>query len=420
MKKYDIVIGLFLLHALLFSCAKDEEEDFVPNNKLPVEQAYSTGLPVLTVNTSGRAVTSKEDWIRDSQLELVIPGGEKVLQTTTSIRGRGNVTWKRYPKKPYNLKLSERTGMLGMKAAKRWVLLANWADRTLLRNDVTFEMARRTSLEWTPRGEPIELILNGTYMGAYYLCEKVQADTARLRLTEEEALPQATDYLMEMDAYYDEEHKFRSAVYDLPYEFRFPDDDKLSDEQFAYMKQYIRQTEETLYSDEHLMAGRYEDWIDAQSFVDWWIVNELVYNKETGKPRSVYVYKRHGERLKAGPVWDFDFKTFTPQKSIYVAKEFPYLQRLFLNPQFQRLAIKRWQELRPLMETIPEYIDSRAALLERSQAQNILLWPISKSANGDEKLEYAEAIERMKSSILLRMNVIDEFLESFKVQTKKQ
>lgn len=416
MRKWRIVIGLLLLHAFLFSCSqsRDEEEtDFVPSRKLPVEQAYTTGLPVLIVNTNGTPVTSKEKWINDAQLELVMPSGETVLQTTTSIRGRGNITWKLYPKKPYNLKLNERTSLLGMNAAKRWVLLANWADRTLLRNDVAFEIARRTSLEWTPQGEPIELILNDTYMGSYYLCEKVQADPARLSLTEEKASPPESDYLMEIDAYYDEENKFKSAVYELPYEFRFPDDDKLSDEQFDYMREYIRQTEEALASDECLMEGEYEKWIDTQSFVDWWIVNELVYNKETGKPRSVYVYKRHGERLKAGPVWDFDFKTFTPQDTIFVAKQFPYLRRMFLNPAFRQLAKERWAELCPLMESIPEYIDSRASLLGRSQEQNNLMWLINKTANGDEKLDYASAIERMKASLQLRMTVIDRFLDSF-------
>lgn len=409
MKELYKVIGVLLLHAGFFSCTQSDE-DIIPDNQLPVEQAYTTGLPVLVVNTSGTPITSKEEWVRNAQLSLFMPNGEEVVHVTTSIRGRGNVTWKRYPKKPFSLKLQDRVGLLDMKPCKRWVLLANWGDRTLLRNDVTFEIARRTSLEWTPKGAPIELILNSTYMGAYYLCEKVQADTSRLCLTEEETLPSESDYLMELDAYFDEKNKFHSLVCNLPYEFQFPDDEKLSNEQFTYMEQYVMQMEQALFSDERLMAGEYEEWIDPLSFVDWWIVNELVYNKEAGKPRSVYVFKRHGEKLKAGPVWDFDFKTFTPQGDIYVAKQFPYLQRMFRNPKFCQLAKKRWDELRPLMKDIPEYINQQASFLERSQAQNIQLWPINKRSNGDEQLNYSEAIKRMKSSFMLRMAVIDEFL----------
>ena len=411
-KHYQTITGLCLLHAVLLSCSQSEYEDFLPNNPLPVETAYTTGLHVLTIATHGRPVVSKKEWIRDAQLEFATPEGKTTLQVLTDIKGRGNATWKRYPKKPYSLKLNEKISLLGMKPAKRWVLLANWADRTLLRNDVTFEIARRTSLEWTPRGEPVELILNGTYLGAYYLCEKVQADSARLVLTVDDGMPSESDYLMEVDAYFDEENKFHSAVYQLPYEFRFPDDNKLSSEQFAYFEGYIRQMEESIFSDKRLQAGEYTEWLDPLSFIEWWIVNELVYNKETGTPRSVYVYKRHGERLKAGPVWDYDFKTFTPNHNIFVADQFPYMKRLFLHYEFCQMAKKRWAELRPQLENIPEYIDKRALQLERSQAMNIQLWTITKRSNGDELLNYAEAITKMKDSFLLRMTVIDQFLES--------
>lgn len=399
----------------IVACGNDDDDGQVPAAILPVEMAFKTGLPVIVINTPDScAIESKEDWVEEAKLWYYSSDGQEQLQVTTSIRGRGNVTWNRYPKKPYSLKLSKKTGLAGMKPAKRWVLLANWADRTLLRNDVAFECSRRTSLGWTPHGVFGELVLNGTYLGSYYLCEKIQTGEARLDIGSEDVNTGGdVGFLMEIDDHYDETNKFRSAVYNLPYQFREPDDDILTEQQFQYMEQYIRNVELSLSDNNLLMGGDYERWIDPQSFADWWIVNELCYNKETGKPRSIYVHKPCGERMRMGPVWDFDFRTFTLFDDIYVATHFPYLRRLFKSPRFQLLAKQRWAELRPIMLSLPDYIDMMADMLYVSAEQNIRIWPISSKGNLDESLSYDDAIERMKQSILLRITVIDNYLSQF-------
>ena len=254
------------------SCNTDEEEN--NGEMLPVEMAFTTGLPVMLITTPDScSITSKTDWIKKAQIIIVGPYKTELLRTEADIKGRGNVTWRLYPKKPYSLKTNSRISILGMKAAKRWVLLANWADRTLLRNDVAFECARHTSLEWTPSGTFVELVLNGEYQGTYYLCEKIQIDTCRLNIDTNDA------YLMEIDDHYDEVNKFKSGLFHLPYQFREPDDDELTEEQFTYMEHYVEGLEKSLANEDMLMNGEFENWIDPQSFVDWWIVNELCYNR---------------------------------------------------------------------------------------------------------------------------------------------
>lgn len=417
-RSFWFLVACCVAVALVSSCndANDEDDDRQSPVVLPQEAAFYTGLPVLIIETpDSQPVNSKTEWVANARMTLLSATGEQRM--TASIRGRGNVTWKRYPKKPYSLKLSKKAELLGMKAAKRWVLLANWADRTLLRNDVAFEMARRTLLEWTPHGEPVELVLNGVYRGSYYLCEKIQIHSSRLDIPELDEADDADSitgsFLMELDEYFDEVNKFRSAVYALPYEFRNPDAETLTSSQFAYMEQYVKGLELSLADDHALQRGDYKAWLDPLTFVDWWVVNELCYNKETGKPRSVYVYKPRGKTMKAGPVWDYDFSTFTLHEDVYVAKNFPYLRCLFRSPDFQQLAKQRWTELRPVMEGMSDYIDQRASLIRLSAAQNTLLWPITSKGNGDEQLTFDEAVERMKSSLTLRMAVIDRFLAKF-------
>ena len=96
-----------------------------------------------------------------------------------SVRGRGNTTWT-WPKKPYLVKLDSKASVFGLPAHKRWILLANFMDRTMMRNLVSMKVASLTSLAWTPSCRPVELVLNGSHMGNYLLIEQVRVDKNRV------------------------------------------------------------------------------------------------------------------------------------------------------------------------------------------------------------------------------------------------
>lgn len=176
-----------------------------------VEVRYS-GLPVVFVETPDRSeIPSKfEDWLSDTRIKVYNPDWSVDLDMTTGIRGRGNSTWA-YPKKPYALKLDSKSKVLGMREHKRWVLLANWMDRTLLRNAVSFRLSEMTALDYTPRGQFVELILNGEHMGNYYLCEHIKVDENRVNIDELDSSETDGGYLMELDIYYDEINSCRST-----------------------------------------------------------------------------------------------------------------------------------------------------------------------------------------------------------------
>lgn len=132
----------------------------------------NTGLPIVVINTPNRKMipSKHEDWMENTQLTIYNPDLTIDYQESISIRGRGNSTWN-FPKKPYALKLDEKASILGMPKHKRWVLLANWLDRTMMRNSAAFYISEQTDLAWTPRGEFVEVVLNGRHKGNYYLCE---------------------------------------------------------------------------------------------------------------------------------------------------------------------------------------------------------------------------------------------------------
>ena len=365
-----------------------------------VNVTYS-GLPVLFIETPGGAeVPDKHsDWLGGTKLVLYNADWTVDYEGTTGMRGRGNSTW-HYPKKPYAFKLDSKAEILGMPKHKRWVLLANWMDRTLLRNRISFAVAMKTGLAWTPHGEFVEVILNGEFLGNYYLCEHIKIDKNRVNIDELEDDVVDSGYMFELDTYFDEDFKFRSQYYSMPYMFKDPDE--VNDAQFAFMQDYVNNMEASLYSNSRFAAREYTEYLDVDSFIDWWLVHEITGNSEPKHPKSSYMHRNTGGKLTMGPVWDFDWETFKPHQ-YYQIKDKMYYGRLFQDAQFKQRVKERWNDLEAGFREIPAYIESEAARIKSSESMNHEMWPITPEGgqglvNGDEKLTFDEAVQRMKKA----------------------
>ncbi len=370
-----------------------------------------SGLPVLIINTpNNKTIPSKfEDWLAGTELKLYNPDWSESYVGTTSIRGRGNSTWT-YPKKPYALKLDSKAKILGMPAHKRWVLLANWMDRTILRNRVAFEVAMKTGLAWTPRGEFVDVILNGKHIGNYYLCEQIKVDKNRVNINELEDDVVDGGYIFELDTYFDEVNKFKSTYFNLPYMFKDPDE--VNSAQFDFIKNYVNTFEESLKDNSKFQNREYINYIDETSFIDWWLVHELTGNSEPGHPKSSYMHKDKGGKLIMGPVWDFDWATFVPH-SYFIDIDNIYYGRLFQDPQFKAKAKQRWNELKPKFKTIPDFITVEADRIKCSEKMNHELWPINVTVNQDVYLSFKDAVNRMKSAYNQKLVWMDNTINAW-------
>lgn len=390
------------------------------------EDTAITGLPVVFLNTScTQDEIVKEIWEEGGRIAILNPvTWELEYSGGTSVKGRGNTTWKECPKKPYSLKLDSKGSLLGMAKHKRWCLLANYLDRTLLRNAVAFEIAKCTSLEWTPSGQFVELVFNGVHRGNYFLCEQIKVDKNRVNITELD--PEATEgdaitggYIMELDTYYDEVNKFKSAYYNLPYMFKDPDE--VNPAQFAYLEDYINKMESRLKDDTFFNAGEYKEYLDLKSFADYWIVCELTRNREVNHPKSTYMSKDLLGKIKAGPVWDFDWETFTPfsKLSNYEINGI-YYSRLMQDPEFKAMVKERWNAMKPQLLTIPDKIEALSKEIEVSEAVNWSMWSITKNSswnwrniNGDIWKTFPDAVSKMENAYTAKLNWMDNLISSF-------
>lgn len=379
----------------------------------------NTGLPTVVITTPNNAAIppKTEDWLPSTTMTIYNADGSIDFDGITNIRGRGNTTWS-YPKKPYALKLDSKAKILGMPKHKRWVLLANWMDRTMMRNHIAFKTAMTTGLDWTPRGEFVEVILNGKHVGNYYLCEQIKVDSNRVNINEMESTDTEGDaitggYLMELDTYFDEVNKFKSAVKQLPYMFKEPDEDVLNTQQMTFMSSYINTLESALYDDTEFASRKYADYIDIDSFIDWWLTYELTGNWEPNHPKSCYMHKDKLGKLKAGPVWDFDFWTFVCGDSFMIQSAL-YYDRLFQDPQFKSRAKERWNSFKEAFLTIPTFIASEAERLAASAELNIALWPLDgETTNNDEHLSFEDATAKMKSWYQHRIEWMDSQISAW-------
>lgn len=166
-------------------------------------------LPVLHINTEGGApILTKTDyvagsyWLDPNGNEGIAAFGTEAAPLPLQIRGRGNYTWTGFDKKPYRLKLDKKQALMGMSKSKHWGLLAHADDnKGFLRNTVGFQLSRLIGLPWTPGDAPVEVMLNGEYIGLYFLTETVRVDKTRVNIYNyDSAIEDAEDALAEAKA----------------------------------------------------------------------------------------------------------------------------------------------------------------------------------------------------------------------------
>jgi spore coat protein CotH len=347
-----------------------------------------SGLPVFYLTTSA-PVVSKDDYVTGN-LTIDIndsPYPQTVTNIDLQIKGRGNSTWD-MPKKPYRLKFNKKAEMLGFPASKNWVLLANYADKTLMRNSIGFEMGKQFGADFTPSGRFVEVVMNGDYIGNYLLTQQVEVDPNRVNITDISSTDISGDavtggYLLELDQRLGEVNYFYTT-HGLPINLNTPDTP--TPEQLAYIKQYIQDTENAIFADNFAdPVNGYAKYINVDSFIDWYLVKEIMKDNDGQDFSSIYYYKDRNGKLGMGPVWDFDLAAGNTDYSDcknpsgWWIMNSVWFSRLFQDPAFKQKVKAKWNDIKvSKLPGILTFIDKTAEQLELSQGYNFQRWDILK------------------------------------------
>jgi CotH protein. len=381
------------------------------------------------INTENAASVSSKDNYLNCSIEIQSETKQWNYSGKGSIRGRGNSSWLWYPKKPYRIKLNEESGILGLKSDKDWVLLADYRDPTHLMSTFALTVGKGFGLRYTNHVRYVEVTLNGDYIGMYILTEQVEQGKNRV------AIDSTDGALISLDADDGPElspsstDNFWSSVYRVPVCVKSPE--LTGSTQLSTIKNTFAQLETAIKNGNYdVVSGQ----LDIQSFIDFMIIQELVYNVEVDAPRSMYMFKDKGGRWTMGPLWDFDagfdfdwstmytgHNYFTSYKELVLGTDpvnhtggyyVPaFFTDLFRNKQFVSEYKARWIAIKDkIMSEYWPIAQQYADRFAEAQSRDAARWPIDKN----NKVE----ILKMKQWLTNRVGYLSTVIANYPVGTK--
>ena len=381
-----------------------------------------TNLPTVSIHI----VNNEEPYDKEHELRAMVSfvsdNGAKLLQDSALVRLRGNASMG-FPKKPYRIKFDKKYNVLNSPAkAKKWTLINNYGDKTLMRNQLAFELSRRFGMPYTPFCTYVDVVVNGEYKGSYQLCDQIEVAKGRVdidKMKPEDISGEALTggYLVEADAYaYNETNMFYSDK-GTGVTIKSPDEDDITDEQHEYIR--------NAYSN---MENNWRKTLDLHTFLRHFLVGEMSGNTDTYW--SVYFYKRRAnDTIFCGPVWDFDlafendWRTYPINSNknwIYSSKGSTtgYMKELVsqvLNSnEGKKELLAAWANAREhgfTEDKFVAYIDEQAAELDESQRLNFIRWPILSTTVHENPIargSYEAEVENVKKYVTDRIAWIDK------------
>lgn len=326
---------------------------------------------------------------------------EDLVCDVETIHGRGNSTWD-CDKKPYTMKLAEKEDLFGMGSAKKWVLLANYYDKSLMRSKLAYDLAGEMGMEYAVQSVFVDVVMNNRYAGSYQLAEKIEVKKNRVDINDLDDFSGATDeaainggYLLELypaERVVEENEKvyFWSYEWNKGVVIESPSlEENFNEAQYNYIMEYYHDFEEAVYSSDFCTEDgvRYTDLVDIDSFVDFYVVQELFKNNDA-LYASTFLYKDIDEKLCIGPIWDMDLTagtyacnyTESPQ-GFFINGQY-FFGQLVRDPEFVRKVIERYYEIHDYIVSMYEpekegglsKIRQYEQLLDDSQQMNFDKW----------------------------------------------
>jgi hypothetical protein len=378
-----------------------------------------TNLPLIIINTeNGLEPKTKTTYINS---QIIIINDNKINNQTASIKLRGQST-SLFPKKPYKIKFDKKQEILGLSGKyKNWVLLANYLDKALIRNLLAFKISKIIGLEFTPRCEPVDLIMNGNFRGNYLICDQIEVKKGRVDIEEITEDDETGGYLIEIDARADYEEKYFRTDKGILIEIKYPDSNDITQAQEQYIKHFMNILEKNAYN------GNLT-YIDLDSFYKYFLMQEFCADIDIVLS-SFYLTKRKGDdKLYFGPVWDYD-RAFdndnrlipTNQKSIFVlyygdssGTTRQFIINILETQNIMSNINKTWtilQENGLDSETLKSFIEVKKDLLYESGNLNNLRWYGSKIGNG--KKDYFDYVDIVINYIEQRFDILSIIINNY-------
>lgn len=405
---------------------------FVASGASAQSYPQKSNLPTLYIDTENhQSITSKETYLK-ATLRYVDTNGETYYDAL-GIRGRGNSTWG-LAKKPYRIKFDKKQEFLGPDhaKAKSWTLLANYADKSLMRNALAACLGKFAGQPFTAAAQFVDLVLNGNYVGNYQISDQVEVRPKRVDIVEQED-PMTDDsnitggYLLEVDGFADGEPCWFRTSRGVKITVKSPDDEIIDQRQVNYIRNYIQNFENVLFSADFTNPETgYRRFVDENTLVSWYVASEMTANPDAFW--STYIYKNQDDpKIYWGPLWDYDIAFNNCQRQGDMTKRMVlkdgfgadltgvWVRRMWEDPWFVNAVNEKWKSMTSdgLQDHLLKFIDDKEAELKASQALDGKIWPIYKRVYDEYKIfySYSATVDFLRKFVRERISYLTETFE---------
>lgn len=405
--------------------------------------AFVSGLPVLMLDTGSSQITKENPvWARMGVFDRggvndIQGNPDEILNCTVKLRGASS--YSKFDKSQFRIKFYEKKNgkslnypLCGMGANSEWVLNGPFLDKTLIRNSLVYDTARKC-MEWAPDSRFVEVFIDGKYQGVYLAVEPVTNGESRLRLSTFGLVSGQTSFILKRDRVGTEDTVIQTwgtvngkTINELS--ISYPTEKNITDRQAAWITDEVSAFEKRLYSEEFERgAFPYEDCIDVDNFADYFILNQAVLNHDAGV-LSTYVYQELGGKMMMA-VWDYNnafdnYQWFAMEYDEFYMMEAPWFDRLLRDRAFVDRICQRYRELRQdilSLDTLYGMIDGKRELLGDAVKRNYKVWGyvfqssllVGQDQDGEERdiESYEDAVAKLKESIKRRLEFLDGHME---------
>ncbi len=367
----------------------------------------ATNLPLMVIKTENSKEPDSTETYINCNVKIINSSDSSILDQDAEIRVRGHSTAS-LAKKPWKIKFKKKQIVLDIDSKngyKSWAVLANHYDESLIRNDLAFEISRNIGLPFTPRCRFLDVIMNGSFRGNYYICDQVEIKKGRvdIKIANDEKDPDITGgYLIEIDGRAGEEEKYFFTEKGLIGEIKDPDSDDITKEEENYIKLYLNKVEKQVY------LGNLQ-YLDLPTFYRYFIMQEFCGDIDTTLS-SFHLTKRRGDdKLYFGPVWDYDL-SFDSDDRLIPTNQKPlftfyygasagtcrhFLKTILLTNNSMSYINQTWNELKQsalTFDKLNSYINQESNKILESAKLNYYRWFNSKIENAETEYKSNVAI----------------------------
>lgn len=409
------IFGLLCLLTLCLSgCFWDGTEsdsDFLPMNDS--EYPYA-GLPRVVIEVSDFGGIRDTKTELDSRLQIYGDSTPISEVYRLTVRGRGNSSAK-MPKYGIRLEFEDKVSLFGMPKSRDWALIANFGDKTHLRNYMMTRISEWLGAKWTPEMHFVEVYLNRKYMGLYLLAETVKVAKKRVNILEND-----TTFLFEKEDLNKLDPPYIITNRNTPFHIKSPKN--LSDSSANLLLNHLNDFETFIYDGNFGDPSQIENWLDLHDFALYYWVQEFSKNEDGGFGRSIFLTWEKGGTIHFGPLWDFDLafgnasrEENKPAENWYVRTQ-RWNRVIFNDVLVQSVAKDFWRENRNLFKDLIDSVPVYRSIIEKAVKNEFKRWPVMSNTENwalkDPYGSYDEAVETMVEWMKKRYDWIDAQYEN--------